>query len=417
MRRGGFRMRALVVGMVMACSFCVMAPAQAYEVRHCVEMWYPKASETEADEQTGGAEECRQHIKKELGPSYVTIEGKGYFFTHEVSSYKPYCRGWAIFDLECWMPGHLQRDSIRETWAYHLVSTRGEQLRKLPLSSRRVVSSRADEFDLYATDGQEVFYRGKSVPEADPGSFELIFPAGDQKATSALSWARDKHRVYCDGKPVPGADPGSFELFSPAGDQEAAGAVSWARDKQRVYYDEGKPIPGAVAGPVNVIDASFVVIGQQVFFLDRWREFHARPEVALPLKILGPGLVSDGKRIYFHGKAQAGLSPAKFEVLAPVCPVPGRPAWPCNGERGPSGDTSFHPILARHGKEVLLFKEWDDASPLAGLKSDGFAYFWFGNEVFALNGGHLAHLRNDWRAVTVEFIDTDVVPGSTEGQP
>jgi hypothetical protein len=91
---------------------------------------------------------------------------------------------------------------------------------------------------LYSTDGQEVFYDTRVVPEADPATFEFI---------GGRSWVKDKSRVFFQAEIVPGPDPATSRVV---GDLLA--------DASAVFLDIcGKVVEGLDAATVEHLGYSY----------------------------------------------------------------------------------------------------------------------------------------------------------------
>jgi hypothetical protein len=153
---------------------------------------------------------------------YARCEGKIYHFEH--FDHKTMCLRGAdagTFEVLRW---GLGRDKKKVFKGQYVIKAN-------PQTFHQITS-------LYSTDGQQVFYDTRIVPEADPATFEFI---GGQ------FWARDKSRVYFQAEIVPGPDPATSRVV---GDLLA--------DASAVFLDfYGKVITGLDAATVEHLGYCF----------------------------------------------------------------------------------------------------------------------------------------------------------------
>ena len=62
----------------------------------------------------------------------------------------------------------------------------------------------------YATDSHAVYLNSDKIEGADPSSFEVLFPA-DEERWSKYFFARDARHLYIDGRPFPLTDVSGIE--------------------------------------------------------------------------------------------------------------------------------------------------------------------------------------------------------------
>jgi hypothetical protein len=174
-----------------------------------------------------GVIQCENPRDRKLA-GYARCEGKIYHYDH--FDHKTTClRGADAESFEVLKWG-LARDKKK-------VFKGPSVIKANPQTFRQITS-------LYSTDGREVFYDTRVVPEADPATFEFL---GGQ------SWARDKGRVYFQAEIVPGPDPKTSRVV---GDLLA--------DASAVYSEVyGKVIVG--------LDATTVEHVVWPYYRDKWR--------------------------------------------------------------------------------------------------------------------------------------------------
>jgi hypothetical protein len=153
---------------------------------------------------------------------YARCDGKIYHYEH--FDHKTKClRGAdaASFEVLKW---GLARDAKKVFKGQYVIKAN-------PRTFRQITS-------LYSTDGEEVFYDRRVVPEADPDSFEFL---------GGRSWARDKGHVYFQFDIKPGLDPATARVV---GDLLA--------DSSAVYSEVyGNVIPGLDAATVEHLGSYF----------------------------------------------------------------------------------------------------------------------------------------------------------------
>ena len=293
--------------------------AHAYTVNICREYWYPLAhtGKSMGSLSSVRAGPCKYRPVKMLSDQYGVIDGRGYFIS-ELHEFHDSCsHGGPVPDFDCLVPSRLRRHEDDETRHYYLLTLRGSALRVLDR--------------LHATDGQQVFDGADVIPGADPATFKTFVPKGAK------------------------ADDG------------------WAYDRNHVYLEE-RSDPKMVPGEVEIVGNTFAVNAGRVFSIDVLNGPVYLPEVKAPLKVLSPpaslepAIISDGVRIYLGQKALDGVRAETFQMLFPVCPVPGAPDVKCIPYAQPN---EFR--VARSGRDMLYFQEFDDIKRIADVPD--FVYF------------------------------------------
>ncbi|OXJ36662.1 hypothetical protein CFB82_09410 [Burkholderia sp. HI2714] len=318
----------LVLGLLM---FGIAGSARAYTNTICREYWYPLARAGKSTGALSAEREgpCQHPPVKMLSDQYGVINDRGYFISELHELHDACSHVGPVPDLACLLPSHMRRHEDDEARHYYLLTQRGSALRVLDR--------------LHATDGQQVFDGADVIPGADPATFKTFVPKGAK------------------------ADDG------------------WAYDRNHVYLEE-RTDPKMVPGPVEVIGNTFAVNAGRVFSVDALEGPVYRPEIKAQLKLLSPpaslqpAIISDGERIYLGRKPLDGVRAATFQMLVPVCPVPGAPDLKCVRSAQPDG---FR--VARSGLDVLYFHEFDDIKRIANVPD--FVYFLISGSSYLGIGG------------------------------
>jgi hypothetical protein len=117
------------------------------------------------------------------------------------------------------------------------VVSNGKVLSNLDPKTIKVLSGAAD-IVFYYKDANNVFYKDKIIPEADPESFTgNLFKAEDPLKDGGFGeyYGRDKNHVYYEGKVIIGADPSSFiSMYNNA--YEGPQGQPFGKDDKQVYY-------------------------------------------------------------------------------------------------------------------------------------------------------------------------------------
>ncbi|MDN7878039.1 hypothetical protein [Burkholderia aenigmatica] len=329
--RSSDRIRDVIVLALGLLMFSLAGSARAYTDTICREYWYPQARAGKSMGALAAEREgpCQHPPVKMLSDQYGVINGRGYFISELHELHDACSHGGPVPDLACLLPSHMRRHEDDVARHYYLLTQRGSALRILDR--------------LHATDGQ------------------LVFDGADV---------------------IPGADPATFKTFVPKGAKADDG---WAYDRNHVYLEE-RMDPKMVPGPVEVIGNTFAVNAGRVFSVDALEGPVYRPEIKAPLKLLSPpaslqpAIISDGERIYLGRKPLDGVRAATFQMLVPVCPVPGAPDLKCVHNVQPD---EFR--VARSGLDVLYFHEFDDIKRIANVPD--FVYFLISGSSYLGIGG------------------------------
>jgi hypothetical protein len=153
---------------------------------------------------------------------YVRCEGKIYHYEH--FDHKTTClRGADVETFEVLKWG-LARDKKKVFKGQNVIKAN-------PQTFRQITS-------LYSTDGQEVFYDRRVVPEADPATFEFL---------GGRSWAKDSSRIFFQSKIIPGPNPTMSRVVG-----------NLLADASAVYSEiSGKVIEGLDAATVEHLGSSY----------------------------------------------------------------------------------------------------------------------------------------------------------------
>lgn len=217
-------------------------------------------------------------------------------------------------------------NSLFDSVGYHVRDGKVYYLKAFPGKAFEIEGADTASFQAldttYARDNSSVYADGRTLPGADPASFELIQRPG---------FAKDSRHVYQRDRPI-SDDPAHFELLD-AGLAKDSVAVYWsdgtvlsndpahvaivsntghylfAKDGRTVYVN-GKPISGADPASFRVLQGAYSTADQRVFYFT--------DELAADLAsfgaLAGP-YATDARTVYWMGKAIVGADPATFHVL------------------------------------------------------------------------------------------------------
>lgn len=106
----------------------------------------------------------------------------------------------------CYLPEGLRIHHNEEHRSYWLVSDDGANFRRVRTQKKRLTPDQARVIDRYGMDSTTVYLNSEKVVGADPSSFEVIFPFGDDAKWDNFSFARDQRHLFIDGWMMPGVD-------------------------------------------------------------------------------------------------------------------------------------------------------------------------------------------------------------------
>lgn len=184
----------------------------------------------------------------------------------------------------------------------------------------------------YADDGKRLYHKGLIVADADVTSLAFVtdkaHPSPDGIAAESkgpyrdsdrsrkdLNYLRDANQVYYRDRAVPGADPATFRIVDVQGDQWG---LHYAGDRHG-YYFEGVPLPSQAAGAGEKIEPGSLKLLQadrnfgwvELFYTGRNVYVFDTKELALkllftretdaPLETITRGVFRDDRNVYFSG--------------------------------------------------------------------------------------------------------------------
>ncbi|MFA6315339.1 MAG: DKNYY domain-containing protein [Candidatus Paceibacterota bacterium] len=88
----------------------------------------------------------------------------------------------------------------------------------------------------YALDKNNVYFKSKIVPSADPVNFEKVSDQAERDEYCGFSYWKDTHGVYLKGSLIQSADPNTFKVIQYQGRHCNIGQYSV--DKDHVFYDD-----------------------------------------------------------------------------------------------------------------------------------------------------------------------------------
>lgn len=163
-----------------------------------------------------------------------------------------------------------------------------------------------DTFDVidqsYAKDINNIYYNGKPVAGADPGSVTLAASELNEKSANS-GYIISNGKVFCYGEVIEGADPTSFSYL----------LGSYAMDKDYLYYYTDIKIPRK-ATPTAMSNANerYIRHGEQVLY-----QGEVISNDANSFKIISDEYAKDAFHVYSHGKIVEGMVSDGFTVISP----------------------------------------------------------------------------------------------------
>ncbi|OAI56010.1 hypothetical protein AYO49_04980 [Verrucomicrobiaceae bacterium SCGC AG-212-N21] len=184
----------------------------------------------------------------------------------------------------------------------------------------------------FARDATHVFLSGKTIPGADPATFEIfdhrfsrdarnvylghdVF-CGDPAHFSRVSgnFVKNGHSVYL----ITQAGRGEVVSKDPANFSELSGADSYSfcADRAQVFVN-GNPIEGAQPASFKVLDGGYTRDAARTYYFDKPMPDGTDADTLQPL---AGGYAKDRGRVYYLGKVLAGADAATFEITDPKWP-------------------------------------------------------------------------------------------------
>ena len=163
-----------------------------------------------------------------------------------------------------------------------------------------------DTFDVidqsYAKDINNIYYNGKPVAGADPGSVKLVASELNEKSADS-GYIISNGKVFCYGEVIEGADPTSFSYL----------LGSYAMDKDYLYYYIDIKIPRKTT-PTAMSNANerYIRHGEQVLY-----QGEVISNDANSFKIISDEYAKDAFHVYSHGEIVEGMVPDGFTVISP----------------------------------------------------------------------------------------------------
>ncbi|MFT3721046.1 DKNYY domain-containing protein [Pseudorhodoferax sp.] len=113
-------------------------------------------------------------------------------------------------DPVCYLPSRLQIHRTMEIRKFWLVSEDGDNFRLMGSHRTDLVVWQRQQLNRYAADRTAVYLNDEKLPEADPQTFEVLFPYGSDTEWQDFYFARDRHNTYIDTYLVPDIDLGKI---------------------------------------------------------------------------------------------------------------------------------------------------------------------------------------------------------------
>lgn len=185
--------------------------SQAFETHNCTEKWFNQSIKSSRQSDPVKVRECQVGSEaKQLG-WYWIIDGKAYWLYSNKDRHSP-CSGRGpgaqgqLLNPVCYLPEMLQVHQNDETHEYYLVSQDGGHFSPATTKQMNLKPLQKDDVSRYAMDSTSVYLNSEKINNADPKSFEVIFPFGDDPKWDDYSFAKDSKHLYVDGWVIPNID-------------------------------------------------------------------------------------------------------------------------------------------------------------------------------------------------------------------
>ncbi|MBT0964168.1 DKNYY domain-containing protein [Denitromonas iodatirespirans] len=111
-----------------------------------------------------------------------------------------------MFMLECYLPTWLQTHTNTEHRFYWLLSDDPEHFERIAPQQKAYEAFESRRYLRYAKDSKSVFLGVDQIKGADPASFELIFPFGEDPEWKDIYFAQDAWQLFVDLVAMPKLD-------------------------------------------------------------------------------------------------------------------------------------------------------------------------------------------------------------------
>jgi len=188
--------------------FCTTT--HAFESHHCTEVWHNYAIGKEPPKNLTRSHACKNHEAAESSTfgGYQVIDHKAYWKSSKkerhgnCSGIGPGALGQLLMP-ECYLPSQLQRHSVDEYREYWLVSEDGDHFKAATTQKSQLTAWQQNEKNRYAVDSHSVYLNSNEIVGADPNTFEVLFPFGDDQKWDLYYLAKDANHLYADGQLLP----------------------------------------------------------------------------------------------------------------------------------------------------------------------------------------------------------------------
>ncbi|MFJ4434377.1 DKNYY domain-containing protein [Pseudomonas sp. NPDC089395] len=116
-----------------------------------------------------------------------------------------------IFNPVCWLPSTLQVHHTQAERNFWLVSNDGANFQVARSNQTTLTQVQKSQLNNYAMDRSSVYLRSSKIKDADPESFEVIFPFRDDDTLQQYSFATDRNHLFIDGWAFPKIDLAQIE--------------------------------------------------------------------------------------------------------------------------------------------------------------------------------------------------------------
>jgi hypothetical protein len=190
----------------------------AFERYNCTETWY-KQSLSHTDAKKSYATKYCSPDKSIKGPTdaqevrvrTTVVKGQAFWVSTQYERHKP-CAGRGVgtlgqvLDPVCYLPNFLQINENIENRNYYWLSDDGAHFKPSKTKQTTLTQWQTNQLNRFTQDSKTVFYNSEPVINADPETFEVIFPFGNDKKFENYAVTKDKAQTYIEGISIPSID-------------------------------------------------------------------------------------------------------------------------------------------------------------------------------------------------------------------
>lgn len=205
--RGVLRVNA---GILSACTLAASLSCHAFERYECWETWYPYSIDNPQHLKGSRVRACPPEPANRVAFGWFHVaEGKVWWSFTETSRSRP-CAGQGpgamgnLLNPVCYLPDFLQIHHNVEYRSFWLVTEDSANFRMAPTMHTPLQDWQKAQLQRYAVDSTSAYLNSEKIPGANPATFEVLFPFGDEEKWNEYFVARDDKHIFFDQWALPG---------------------------------------------------------------------------------------------------------------------------------------------------------------------------------------------------------------------